>query len=139
MEHICQTCGSKIESGRVCPICGEGYKHFKKTTLIDTKSVLPILRDRGFEQLKAKDFNGAEPIFKRMLELDSDNFFANLGLGIVTVDKYIKDPNNHTLLSRTNQQWTKTAKAILVVYRQRCHLAIGHFHDLFILTDQPLN
>lgn len=110
MEHICQTCGSKIESGRVCPICGERYKHFKKTTLIDTKSVLPILRDRGFEKLKAKDYNGAEPIFKRMLELDSDDFFANLGMGIVTVDGYLKNSNNPTLLSRCDKLWTKTAE-----------------------------
>lgn len=140
MEHICQTCGSKIESGRVCPICGEGYKHFKKNTLIDTKSVLPILRDRGFEQLKAKDFNGAEPIFKRMQELDSDNFFANLGLGIVTVDKYIKDPNNHTLLSRTNQQWTKTAKLTYKVtpdektlIKKYCsHITVGNEMNVFL-------
>lgn len=110
IERICQTCGSKIKSSRICPICGEQYKHFKKNTLIDTKSVLPILRDRGFEKLKAKDFNGAEPIFKRMLELDNDDFFANLGLGIISTARCIKDTNNQTLLSRADKIWTKTAE-----------------------------
>lgn len=110
MEHICQTCGSKIQLEKVCPICGERYKHFKKTTLIDTKSVLTILQDRGFEKLKAKNFNGAEPIFKRMLELDNDDFFANLGLGIITTDRYLKDTNNQTLLSRSNKLWIKIAE-----------------------------
>ncbi|MBR3250224.1 MAG: zinc-ribbon domain-containing protein, partial [Erysipelotrichaceae bacterium] len=79
---FCNNCGKEILSDdQYCPFCGE--KINQKKIIIDGNASIDSLKKRGMMLLEDGDFSSADEYFNRILSLDPENFYGNLGKEMV--------------------------------------------------------
>lgn len=79
---FCNNCGKEIASDDLfCPFCGVRVN--QKKIIIDGNASIESLQKRGMMLLEDGDFFAADEYFNRILSLDPENYYGNLGKQMV--------------------------------------------------------